>query len=68
MSSEVGARALQENQTAMLTSNTCSAHSKGEALGRDVEIKITNVDEMKAPIKNTQVAMKPMTVPPLRNQ
>ena len=52
MSSEVGARALQENQTAMLTSNTCSAHSKGEALGRDVEIKVTNVDDIKAPIKN----------------
>ena len=68
MNNEVGARALQENQTAMLTSNTCSAHSKGEALGRDVEIKVTNVDEMKPPIKNTQVAMKPMTVPPLRNQ
>lgn len=53
MSNEVGARALQENQTAMLTSNTCSAHSKGEALGRDIEIKITSVDDMKAPIKNT---------------
>ena len=53
MSNEVGARDLQENQTAMLTSNTCSAHSKGEALGRDIEIKITSVDDMKAPIKNT---------------
>ena len=61
-----GHRALQENHTALLTSNTASAHSKGEPV-RDVEIKITNVEEKKTP------SMSPSALPsaltnPLRNQ
>ena len=50
-----------------MTSNTASAHSKGEPVGRDIEIKISSVEEMKVPSMSASALPSALTNP-LRNQ